>query len=93
MTGVWREVRKDRPEREASSATTQPAWAVVALGRKLSLSDRTELLMLREFFLFWCELHALPRTKENRKKQEAAAENMVRAADTVKRFQGRELHG
>lgn len=68
----------------------QPAWAESVLGPKpteeLTLSEKTELLMLREFFSFWSELHALPRTKENRRKQEQAAQNMVDAAHTVRRF-------
>lgn len=73
----------------------QPAWAESVLGPKadMTLSEKTELLMLREFFSFWSELHALPRTKENRKKQEQAAQNMVDAAHTVRRFRESGLNG
>jgi hypothetical protein len=71
-----------------------PKWAASSLGEKvapeaaaaLTTAERTELLMLREFFSFWSQLHALPRTKENRRKQEEAAQNMVDAAATLRRF-------
>ena len=45
-----------------------------------------ELLMLREFYGVWCELHSIPRTKDNERRMQVAAQRLVDCGRTVARF-------
>lgn len=48
--------------------------------------DKTELEMLRTFYLAWVALHLIPRKEENRQKQEDAAIALTEAAHVVAEY-------
>lgn len=45
-----------------------------------------ELEMLREFFACWEAFHATPKDRLHRKQLEAAAQRMLDAANTIRRY-------
>lgn len=51
-----------------------------------SLTDQTELEMLREFYDCWKAFHAIPKDILHRPRLQKAAQRMVDASDTVERF-------
>lgn len=53
---------------------------------RMTPADETELLMLRDFYGAWCELHSIPRTALHRKRMELAAQRLVDCGHTVARF-------
>lgn len=50
------------------------------------MSEEAELLMLREFFDCWEAFHAMPKDSLHRPRLERAAQNMVDAAETIRRY-------
>lgn len=52
----------------------------------MSQKVEAELVLLRAFYVAWGAFHSIPRDVVHRRRQEAAAQEMVDAANTLKIF-------